>query len=97
VLLTLFLAQTNCLTEMFIEDALARARSLDDHLSKTGETVGPLHGLPVSLKDQFCVAGYETVMGQLVMRQRVSSFHDQQDMFHGLDGLQRKIPSSLTC
>jgi Asp-tRNA(Asn)/Glu-tRNA(Gln) amidotransferase A subunit family amidase len=91
------MVQTNCLTEMFIEDALDRAQSLDDHLSKTGETVGPLHGLPVSLKDQFCVAGYETIMGKLITRQGVPSFYDQQDMFHGSDGLQRRTLSLLTC
>ena len=38
---------------MFIDytRALVRARELDDHFCKTGGgTVGPLHGLPVSLK-----------------------------------------------
>lgn len=32
--------------------ALARAKELDTHLQTTGKTVGPLHGLPISLKDQ---------------------------------------------
>lgn len=36
---------------------------LDAHLADTGTTVGPLHGLPVSLKDQFRVEGTETSMG----------------------------------
>lgn len=27
--------------------------------------MGPLHGLPISLKDQFCLKGLETVMGNL--------------------------------
>jgi amidase len=35
--------------------ALARAKELDQHLEKTGKPVGPLHGLPISLKDQFRV------------------------------------------
>jgi amidase len=30
---------------------------------KTGKTVGPLHGLPVSLKDQLCMKDLETIMG----------------------------------
>lgn len=33
--------------------ALKRAEYLDDYLAEKGETVGPLHGLPISLKDQF--------------------------------------------
>ncbi|KAJ4485909.1 general amidase [Lentinula aciculospora] len=54
---------TNCLTEIFIERALARAAELDDHLQKTGAVVGPLHGLPVSLKDQINIKGLESCMG----------------------------------
>jgi amidase len=40
----------NCLTEVFFEDALARAREVDDFLAKEGKPLGPLHGLPISLK-----------------------------------------------
>ncbi|KAJ6621894.1 general amidase [Mycena sp. CBHHK59/15] len=54
---------TNCLTEIFVERALDRARKLDEHLAKTGNVVGPLHGLPISLKDQFTMKGLETIMG----------------------------------
>ncbi len=43
--------------------ALARARKLDEHFSKTGKTVGPLHGLPVSLKDNFNIPGYPSSVG----------------------------------
>jgi amidase len=57
--------QTNCLTEIFVDHALARAKELDDHLLKTGNVLGPLHGLPVSLKDQFTMKGMETIMGAL--------------------------------
>ncbi|KAG1755245.1 general amidase [Suillus paluster] len=53
----------NCLTEIFVDRALARAAELDDHLKKTGKVVGPLHGLPISLKDQLCIKGLETTMG----------------------------------
>ena len=42
----------NCALEFFPEIALTRARELDAHYEKTGKTVGPLHGLPISLKDQ---------------------------------------------
>ncbi|KAG0695939.1 general amidase [Suillus ampliporus] len=53
----------NCLTEIFIDRALARAAELDDYLKKTGKVVGPLHGLPISLKDQLCIKGLETTVG----------------------------------
>jgi amidase len=43
--------QTNCLTEILFPEALARANFLDEYLEKTGEVIGPLHGLPISLKD----------------------------------------------
>ncbi|CAG9949193.1 unnamed protein product, partial [Clonostachys rosea f. rosea IK726] len=53
----------NCLHEIFFNQAIERARKLDDHLEKTGALVGPLHGLPISLKVQFHVKGVETTMG----------------------------------
>lgn len=42
----LMIIQTNCLTEIFVDRALARAAELDEHLKKTGKVVGILHGLP---------------------------------------------------
>jgi len=36
---------------------------LDDHLNRTGTVVGPLHGLPVSLKDQINIKGLEACIG----------------------------------
>ncbi|KAJ6128077.1 hypothetical protein N7471_009294 [Penicillium samsonianum] len=54
---------TKCLTEIFFDKALERARELDDHLLRTGEVVGPLHGVPVSVKDRFDVEGVDTTVG----------------------------------
>ncbi|PLB51233.1 amidase [Aspergillus steynii IBT 23096] len=54
---------TSCLTETFFEMALSRAQQLDDYLAETGKTVGPLHGLPVSLKESFSVTGIHTSLG----------------------------------
>lgn len=53
----------NCLHEIFFEDALAQAGELDAYYAKHKKPIGPLHGLPVSLKDQFHVKGVETTMG----------------------------------
>jgi amidase len=54
---------TNCLTEIFFEEGLARAKELDAHLAATGKVVGPLHGLPVSVKDHILVKGFDTASG----------------------------------
>lgn len=54
---------TSCLTETFFDIALSRAQQLDDHLAKTGKTAGPLHGLPISLKESFSVTGIHTSLG----------------------------------
>jgi amidase len=54
---------TTCCTEIFFEDAFEHAKLLDDVLARTGRTVGPLHGLPVSIKDLFDVKGVDTSIG----------------------------------
>ena len=44
-------------------EALAAARDLDDHIKQTGKPVGPLHGLPISIKDNFKVKGKDSTLG----------------------------------
>lgn len=41
---------TNCLTMLFEDEALERAKWLDDQLEQTGKVVGPMHGVPASIK-----------------------------------------------
>lgn len=36
---------------------------MDRHFNETGELKGPLHGIPVTLKDQFNVKGYDSTLG----------------------------------
>ena len=55
--------QLNCLHEIFFDVALESARALDAYYAQHGKPIGPLHGLPVSLKDQFHVKDVETTMG----------------------------------
>jgi len=43
--------------------ALGTAKELDKFYRDNGTVKGPLHGLPISLKDQFHVKGYDTSMG----------------------------------
>jgi Asp-tRNA(Asn)/Glu-tRNA(Gln) amidotransferase A subunit family amidase len=45
------------------KDALQCARELDQHLQETGGLIGPLHGIPVTLKDQFNLKDYDTTLG----------------------------------
>lgn len=44
---------TNYAMEFFIEEGLRRAQELDSYFKKTGKVVGPLHGLPISLKEHY--------------------------------------------
>jgi len=44
--------QLNCNLEFFPDMALAQAKGLDDYYAKHKKPIGPLHGLPISLKDQ---------------------------------------------
>jgi amidase len=53
---------TNCLTETCFPEAEKRARELDEMRSK-GHLAGPLHGLPVSIKDSFKIKGLEATTG----------------------------------
>ncbi|KIX03209.1 uncharacterized protein Z518_06761 [Rhinocladiella mackenziei CBS 650.93] len=52
-----------CCTELMFEEAIAQARDLDRWYADTGAFVGPLHGLPISLKDTHQVRGVDTTVG----------------------------------
>ncbi|KAL2818140.1 amidase signature domain-containing protein [Aspergillus granulosus] len=54
---------TGCLTEIFFDRALESAKALDKELESTGKVKGPLHGVPVSVKDRFDVQGFDTTVG----------------------------------
>lgn len=55
--------KTNCLSETLFPEALEAAKALDEHLAKTGKPIGPLHGLPISLKDNFNIIGKDSTVG----------------------------------
>ncbi|CAG8947077.1 unnamed protein product [Penicillium salamii] len=53
----------SCLHETFFDAAIADAKAQDAYFAEHKAPIGPLHGLPVSLKDQFHIKGIETTMG----------------------------------
>lgn len=55
----------NCLHEIFFDQAIKSAEELDKYYAKNKKPIGPLHGLPVSLKDQFHVKDVDTHMGYI--------------------------------
>ncbi|KAJ5175366.1 amidase [Penicillium canariense] len=54
----------NFATEFLADEAIARAQELDKHYKQTGQLVGPLHGVPISVKEHIgfknktCNTGY---------------------------------------
>ncbi|OJJ55429.1 hypothetical protein ASPSYDRAFT_158656 [Aspergillus sydowii CBS 593.65] len=54
---------TRCLTEIFFDQALERAKELDRQYAETGVLTGPLHGIPISLKDSYNVIGVQSTLG----------------------------------
>ncbi|PSK46489.1 hypothetical protein B9Z65_5457 [Elsinoe australis] len=54
---------TNCLSETLFDHALETAKSLDQQFKARGGPIGPLHGLPISLKDNFQITGLDSTDG----------------------------------
>ncbi|TPX11826.1 uncharacterized protein E0L32_007563 [Thyridium curvatum] len=53
----------DCATDIFFDEAIQTAKEYDRCRESTGKTKGPLHGLPVSIKDAFDIAGHITTSG----------------------------------
>ncbi|KAI2462769.1 amidase [Annulohypoxylon bovei var. microspora] len=51
------------LLEIGFDQAISRAKQLDEYYDCHKKVIGPLHGIPITLKDQFHVKGMETTMG----------------------------------
>ncbi len=59
--------QINAVVALDIEAARARARAADEALAK-GENWGPLHGLPMTVKDVFEAVGMPATSGDLTLK-----------------------------
>ncbi|KAF2709609.1 putative glutamyl-tRNA amidotransferase subunit A [Pleomassaria siparia CBS 279.74] len=62
----------NCVTELLPSTALARAAFLDDYLKKNGKPIGPLHGLPISVKEHIGMEGLTLNAGFVAWHDRVA-------------------------
>ncbi|MFW2380520.1 MAG: amidase [Acidimicrobiales bacterium] len=54
--------QLNAVVIPLFDEARAEARSADEAL-RSGQNVGPLHGVPVTIKEQYRVSGTQTTLG----------------------------------
>lgn len=63
---------TGCLVDFFEEEALAMAQTADEYLHNIGKTLGPLHGLPISIKDHMPLKGHPNSTGFLSTREERS-------------------------
>jgi len=48
---------------MLFETAICQATALDEYFLTHGRPAGPLHGLPISLKDRFHIEGVDSAIG----------------------------------
>ncbi|KAF2264335.1 amidase [Lojkania enalia] len=62
----------NCITELLPNAALERAKYLDDYLKKHGKPIGPLHGLPISVKEHVKMKGRTVNAGFIAWYDRVA-------------------------
>jgi amidase len=92
---------TNCLAEIFFSTALSRAQELDTYFKTHKRPIGSLHGLPVSLKDTFRVAGVETGMGYVGWLGKTETKESQSGVVNALERagavfyVKTNVPTSL--
>ncbi|KAG2148923.1 amidase signature domain-containing protein [Suillus clintonianus] len=57
---------TACLIDFFLDEGIKQAQQLDEYFRKEGKVVGPLHGLPISVKAHYPIKGTVGTGGFLV-------------------------------
>lgn len=64
--------QTNCVAEILFDEALAAAAELDKHMQRCGRPKGPLHGLPISVKEHIHMRGTKATCGLIAWADQIS-------------------------
>ena len=67
--------RVNAIQTVMEESARARARQADEELAR-GQDLGPLHGIPIGLKDLFATKGVRTTGGSKLFENRVPDHDD---------------------
>ncbi|TVY64789.1 putative amidase [Fusarium oxysporum f. sp. cubense] len=67
---------TNPFSDVFFEEGFERARELDQYLIREGRVIGPLHGLPMSLKDVMSLEGHATTLGFVALADDIQESSD---------------------
>lgn len=81
---------SNCLTELLPSLALSRARELDAYFREHKRPIGPLHGLPISVKEHIglqglrCTTGYVSHWGNVAKEDAhiIQVLRDAGAVFH---------------
>ncbi|KAI9730866.1 MAG: hypothetical protein M1834_005584 [Cirrosporium novae-zelandiae] len=81
---------TNCLAAVLFDEALKDAAALDDYMQVHGKPKGPLHGLPISVKEHIYLAGTFATSGLIAWADSLSPgdalivkvFRDAGAVFH---------------
>ncbi|CAF4807039.1 unnamed protein product [Rotaria sp. Silwood1] len=63
---------TNCATEFLGEEAIDRAKYLDEEFKKRGGPIGPIHGLPISVKEMVAMRGRRISSGWVKWIDRIA-------------------------
>ncbi|KAK8867470.1 acetamidase [Apiospora arundinis] len=66
---------TNCITELLPDRALKRAAELDRYWAKHKKPIGPLHGVPISVKEHVAMEGLDLNAGFVSWVGRVADKH----------------------
>ncbi|TID18855.1 hypothetical protein E6O75_ATG05976 [Venturia nashicola] len=79
-----------CLTQWFMDSAIEQAKVLDEYLEKNGKPIGPLHGVPISIKEHMPMAGSFSSQGSFG-----STVKDEKDSH--LIGILRELGAVFYC